>query len=296
MDIITSTTSNQTPFMINQGDRIYSPARFPESKNSMNNRPPLIPGRVIIRTPPRFTQNNRDEDEIDVSCVYSRTLEGEYCSDDPLSIITEDSTSNESVESIITINHSLPYGCNECPICMEPLLFNNDTIIGTTVPCGHCFHWDCFQQYRNHSDSFPTCPVCQKMTSGFIRIYLSSSVAYKKRDHIPPTSQTLLIKKSTSKDEDRVGINIVESNTRQLLSNQRRENEALKEENLLLLRMLAEKDQGEEDDSLLDRFGRWIQKWIHDFFVRSQSLNFTPDEKESRANRLVAQLRDFVVQ
>lgn len=247
--------------------RIYSPARYPHystiTKSRRKNRPPLIPGRVIIRTLPR-TRFTHSKNKSDGSSVYSRGC----CSDTTRTIITDDDTTfDESEESTMTLtdmntNHPTCYECNECPICMEPLLFNNNNdniVIGTTVPCGHCFHWDCFQQYyRNHqqqeSGSFPTCPVCQEMTFSFIRIYLSPTTSI-----IPTTTQKQLMKTTTT-----CKVAMVED--------QKRENVALKEENFRLQRMIlkcAEKKQ--QDDSLLNRIGRWIQERIQEIFVSNLS-------------------------
>ena len=83
-----------------------------------------------------------------------------------------------------------------CPICLEPLLHQNlpysgsavtdqvgFSFIGTTVPCGHCLHVHCWDQWtatsinrlqRNSSTLIPTkCPLCNVPTSSFVRLYLN---------------------------------------------------------------------------------------------------------------------------
>mmetsp|Transcript_21511 Transcript_21511/g.32242 ORF Transcript_21511/g.32242 Transcript_21511/m.32242 type:complete len:196 (-) Transcript_21511:256-843(-) len=69
----------------------------------------------------------------------------------------------------------------DCAICLQEL--SND-IIGTFVPCGHCIHVACFEEYRLRAQrggpagttkkSFPDCPICLSHSIHFQRIYLSS--------------------------------------------------------------------------------------------------------------------------
>jgi len=68
--------------------------------------------------------------------------------------------------------HQLARISNDCPICMEKLVSVFNHKIGTTVPCGHCFHWDCFQECK--SWKLNICPICTKPITDFIRIYMTS--------------------------------------------------------------------------------------------------------------------------
>jgi hypothetical protein len=76
-----------------------------------------------------------------------------------------------------------------CPICLEPLVqsilpssTDGSTFIGTTVPCGHCLHVHCWDQWtatsisRLQSRSTPIhikCPLCNIPTTSFVRLYLN---------------------------------------------------------------------------------------------------------------------------
>lgn len=74
-----------------------------------------------------------------------------------------------------TIPHSsINVVSEDCPICMEKLISVHDNpIIGTAVPCGHCFHRDCYEATCASWKS-NTCPTCRKPVSSFIQIYITS--------------------------------------------------------------------------------------------------------------------------
>lgn len=76
-------------------------------------------------------------------------------------------------ESEVQAPRSLIRVSNDCPICMEKLTSTSNQIIGTTVPCGHCFHWHCFKRWNRESNA---CPTCNLRTTNFIRIYITSEV------------------------------------------------------------------------------------------------------------------------
>jgi hypothetical protein len=65
---------------------------------------------------------------------------------------------------------------NNCVICLESLC-SDDNPIGATVPCGHCFHVECFAGWKhskrgqNQRESLK-CPMCNNQTTAFCRIYL----------------------------------------------------------------------------------------------------------------------------
>jgi hypothetical protein len=65
---------------------------------------------------------------------------------------------------------------NNCVICLESLCAA-DNPIGATVPCGHCFHVECFAGWK-HSKRGQSqreslkCPMCNNQTTSFCRIYL----------------------------------------------------------------------------------------------------------------------------
>ena len=60
---------------------------------------------------------------------------------------------------------------NTCLICLEPLSAGS---IGTTVPCGHCFHEKCFQGWERSrsSSSCVKCPSCNRDHVQFIKVYI----------------------------------------------------------------------------------------------------------------------------
>jgi hypothetical protein len=65
---------------------------------------------------------------------------------------------------------------NNCVICLESLC-SAEIPIGATVPCGHCFHVECFAGWK-HSKRGQSqreslkCPMCNNQTTSFCRIYL----------------------------------------------------------------------------------------------------------------------------
>lgn len=65
---------------------------------------------------------------------------------------------------------------NNCVICLESLC-SAELPIGTTVPCGHCFHVECFAGWK-HSKRGQSqreslkCPMCNNQTTSFCRIFL----------------------------------------------------------------------------------------------------------------------------
>jgi hypothetical protein len=75
-----------------------------------------------------------------------------------------------------------------CPICLEPLLLRQTTptepanetlLIGATVPCGHCFHLNCWKQSfdsasRHQRPNVNNCPTCNVKTKSFMRLYLNA--------------------------------------------------------------------------------------------------------------------------
>jgi hypothetical protein len=66
---------------------------------------------------------------------------------------------------------------SECPICFEKLISSTNQDIGATVPCGHCFHWDCYQKWKDYQErkggSNISCPTCRECSTGFMRIYIT---------------------------------------------------------------------------------------------------------------------------
>lgn len=62
---------------------------------------------------------------------------------------------------------------NACVICLESLC-SADVPIGVTVPCGHCFHVECFAGWKRsrRGQSSIKCPMCNNHTTEFCRIFL----------------------------------------------------------------------------------------------------------------------------
>jgi Ring finger domain len=60
---------------------------------------------------------------------------------------------------------------NSCAICLDPL---SSKSAGTCVPCGHCFHVECFDGWKaaSHSKQSSKCPTCNTKAKTFCRLYL----------------------------------------------------------------------------------------------------------------------------
>lgn len=99
-------------------------------------------------------------------------------------------------------NQSLVTVSNDCPICKEKLISVANHDIGATVPCGHCFHWQCFQTWKSFSrQSQPECPICRRSASDFIRIFVTSEInkeESKKLDEEVGTALNQLIDENES--------------------------------------------------------------------------------------------------
>ena len=68
---------------------------------------------------------------------------------------------------------------NSCVICCEPL---STLPVGTTVPCGHVFHVDCFGEWgaRSASNRDLKCPICNGICSHqvpFVRLFVNLAPA-----------------------------------------------------------------------------------------------------------------------
>jgi len=62
----------------------------------------------------------------------------------------------------------------KCPICQEDLLDN----IGVAIPCGHCFHRECYEGFQQNSQQTRNgkhnrCCICKKKVKTFHKIFLS---------------------------------------------------------------------------------------------------------------------------
>uniref|UniRef100_A0A7S1FU94 RING-type domain-containing protein n=1 Tax=Corethron hystrix TaxID=216773 RepID=A0A7S1FU94_9STRA len=55
-----------------------------------------------------------------------------------------------------------------CALCDRELKYN----IGASIECGHCFHRDCFAEWKGDTKVLPECPICQKTIINFIPFYL----------------------------------------------------------------------------------------------------------------------------
>jgi chromosome segregation ATPase len=59
-----------------------------------------------------------------------------------------------------------------CAICLETL--SSRAVIGSCVPCGHCFHVECYNTWKTtgRSASKTKCPTCNTESSMFCRLYV----------------------------------------------------------------------------------------------------------------------------
>ena len=63
---------------------------------------------------------------------------------------------------------------NTCSICIEPLLSSKEGgDVGTVVPCGHCFHANCFGCWKASQGNRTKCPNCNKPAKNFLKIFIS---------------------------------------------------------------------------------------------------------------------------
>ena len=70
---------------------------------------------------------------------------------------------------------------NSCSICLEPLACA-ELRVGAVVPCGHCLHIPCFEQWRasrlqSHGGNRVKCPMCNSVSSGFVRLFMDFGTA-----------------------------------------------------------------------------------------------------------------------
>ncbi len=70
---------------------------------------------------------------------------------------------------------------NTCSICLEPLLgassstsaSASEDFVGAVVPCGHCFHSNCFALWRANKGKNCKCPNCNKPAKQCLRLFIS---------------------------------------------------------------------------------------------------------------------------
>jgi Ring finger domain len=90
---------------------------------------------------------------------------------------TNQSQKKTFLPTMTTTNNN---NANDCVICLEPLA--SDTV-GACVPCGHCFHEHCWQNYKkttrgrgrrvgiDDSDGIK-CPMCNGISNAFCKIFI----------------------------------------------------------------------------------------------------------------------------
>lgn len=105
-----------------------------------------------------------------------------------------------------------------CVICCSDF---NGSSIGTCIPCGHCFHEECFDRWEatqhvleieNEDDDVlsdegkVTCPMCMQGVSQFQRIFLDvgSSSSKPELQLLSSSSQSCIM--DTIKEEDETGM------------------------------------------------------------------------------------------
>ena len=97
-------------------------------------------------------------------------------------------------------DNGLQAGGTFCSICLQSLLMQPEPpemllspslsppcIIGACLPCGHCFHSECFNQweviYRStNANKKPICPLCKITTAYFIDLKHSASSTTRESD------------------------------------------------------------------------------------------------------------------
>jgi hypothetical protein len=134
--------------------------------------------------PPRSPPTSRSTPTV-ATCNDETSIQSGYTSQSNLSTMkncTPPRIRNRKFEcgnsprsTIVPDQVSQPLLCvsADCPICMEKLTSVTNQAIGVTVPCGHCFHWDCYQKWKNRSN---ICPTCRECTSDFIQIFISAEI------------------------------------------------------------------------------------------------------------------------
>ncbi|CAJ1942134.1 unnamed protein product [Cylindrotheca closterium] len=87
---------------------------------------------------------------------------------------------------------------NTCSICLEALLGSEaNQKVGTTVPCGHCFHADCFEMWKATKGRSCKCPNCNVQSKKFVTLFLSVGAEMNANDDDLSLS-------STEQDDDDV--------------------------------------------------------------------------------------------
>mmetsp|Transcript_14923 Transcript_14923/g.24689 ORF Transcript_14923/g.24689 Transcript_14923/m.24689 type:complete len:278 (-) Transcript_14923:112-945(-) len=94
---------------------------------------------------------------------------------------------------------------DQCPICLEHLIEN----IGVAVPCGHCFHRDCFERLKKDSEQrtddilqralLQRCCICKKKVRKFHSLFLNFDPADKKS--VPPETSLRVQQLQGEKEE-----------------------------------------------------------------------------------------------
>lgn len=145
---------------------------------------------------------------------------------------------------------------NDCPICGEKLIsITDEKKVGATVPCGHCFHWDCFQKWKHESSRLwkVPCPICMKLTNNFFRIYITTEI---NRDAVEGVEQEIVDEmKKSSAENDSLKQGIAQlTEAMDDMEECRRENEWLKKEVARLKKVTQSNwrpghDNGSNDDN-----------------------------------------------
>lgn len=121
-----------------------------------------------------------------------------------------------------------------CSICLGEL--HSD--VGVVVPCGHCFHIKCFEEYLKHQRidkssndavtndigaTLPSCPMCKQDTKMFQKIFLCVKIEDKKLTST--SSRSHMTSKSTSPSMDRSSSNSTDTNESHPMNSNASENQ-----------------------------------------------------------------------
>lgn len=165
---------------------------------------------------------------------------------------------------------------DKCSICLEELVGD----IGVAVPCGHCFHRNCFARLKaaancSHFRTATKCCVCKRKVKKFHKIYLN----------IP--SQCCPVEEKTKESI----AEMKEENSR--LQERLEELQALSnDQSDLLFRILPRYDKLESRSSHLKRENRNLRKRVEALKDENFDLMFDSFEMRSKLSRTEEQLEE----
>ena len=167
---------------------------------------------------------------------------------------------------------------DKCPICLEEMFGD----LGVAVPCGHCYHRECFARLKADCDAkkrasqsriVPKCSVCTRKVKKFHKLFLSVTQCCPVEEKEKVEQTIADVKKENSKLQKRL-------RDLQTLSNDQSD---------ILFRILPRYDKLESRCSDMKRDNRHLRKQVDALKDENWELLFENYETKSKLSR--AELR-----